>query len=48
GLQRVIAREKWSAAHHWLIWHGRRVCKARRPLCDKCPLQKICPSSGVE
>ena len=48
GLQRVIAREKWSAAHHWLIWHGRRVCKARRPLCDKCPLQKICPSNGVE
>lgn len=48
GLQRVIAKEKWSAAHHWLIWHGRRVCKARRPLCDKCPLQKICPSNGVE
>ena len=48
GLRKTIPREQWSDAHHWLIWHGRRVCKARRPLCDKCPLQKICPSNGVE
>ena len=45
GLQKVIPREKWSDAHHWLIWHGREVCKARNPKCDVCPLSKICPSS---
>lgn len=45
GLQVVIPREKWSDAHHWLIWHGREVCKARNPKCDACPLSKVCPSS---
>lgn len=43
-LQRNIPREKWGDAHHWLIWHGRLVCKARKPLCGKCPLAEICPS----
>ena len=46
GLQRAISKEKWSDAHHWLIWHGRRVCKARRPLCETCPLAPVCPSAG--
>ena len=46
GLQRAIPKEKWSDAHHWLIWHGRRVCKARRPLCETCPLAPVCPSAG--
>lgn len=45
GLQEAIPREKWSDAHHWLIWHGREVCKARNPKCAACPLSKICPSS---
>ena len=45
GLQKIIPREKWSDAHHWLIWHGREVCKARNPNCAGCPLKKICPSS---
>ena len=45
GLQEVIPREKWSDAHHWLIWHGRGICKARNPKCDVCPLSKVCPSS---
>jgi len=44
GLQKAIPRELWSAAHHWLIWHGRKICKSRRPLCGSCPLQEICPS----
>ena len=37
-----IPREKWSAAHHWLIWHGRKVCKAQNPRCDICPLTPYC------
>ena len=45
GLQKIIPREKWSDAHHWLIWHGREVCKARNPKCKDCPLSKVCPSS---
>ena len=45
GLQKIIPREKWSDAHHWLIWHGREICSARKPKCDICPLSTICPSS---
>ena len=45
GLQKIIPRENWSAAHHWLIWHGREICKARNPKCNDCPLSKVCPSS---
>lgn len=44
GLQKIIPREKWSDAHHWLIWHGREICKARNPKCADCPLKKVCPS----
>ncbi len=44
GLQKIIPREKWSAAHHWLIWHGREICRARKPDCKNCPLNKICPA----
>lgn len=44
-LQKIIPREKWSDAHHWLIWHGREICKARNPKCSECPLKKICPSA---
>ena len=43
GLQKVIPKEKWADAHHWLIWHGRKLCKARAPLCSKCPLKAVCP-----
>ena len=35
-LMKAIPRDKWSAAHHWLIWHGRKICKARKPLCSEC------------
>lgn len=44
GLQKIIPKEKWGDAHHWLIWHGREVCKARNPKCNVCPLSKVCPS----
>ena len=47
GLQKVIPRKNWSDAHHWLILHGRQLCKARKPLCEKCPLNLICPSASV-
>lgn len=42
GLMKAIPREQWSAAHHWLIWHGRKVCKARKPECGKCDLTALC------
>ena len=48
GLQKAIPREQWSDAHHWLIWHGRKICKSRRPLCADCPLAKLCPSFGTD
>ena len=41
-MTRLIPEEKWGRAHHWLIWHGRRVCKAQRPLCGECPLAEWC------
>ena len=45
-MTRLIPEEKWGQAHHWLIWHGRRVCKAQRPLCEECGLKDLCPSAG--
>lgn len=44
GLMKAIPRSKWSDAHHWLIWHGRKVCKARKPECNTCALVALCPS----
>lgn len=41
-LMSCIPREKWSKAHHWLIWHGRRICDARKPKCIECPLTAFC------
>lgn len=38
-LMEAIPKDKWSQAHHWLIWHGRRVCSARKPACERCPGQ---------
>ena len=41
-LKQVIPQQDWSKAHHWLIWHGRRVCHAQKPSCDICPLAGVC------
>ena len=43
----LIPEEDWAAAHHWLIWHGRRCCKAQRPACDECPVGQICPRLNI-
>ena len=41
-LQKAIPREHWSQAHHWLIFHGRQICAARKPKCEICPLIDLC------
>ena len=37
-----IPKENWSAAHHWLIYHGRQICSAQRPKCGDCPIAEVC------
>jgi endonuclease-3 len=46
-LMKLVPREHWGRFPHLLIWHGRRVCIARRPLCEACVLHDLCPSSRV-
>lgn len=41
-LMQNIPKKDWSDAHHWLIWHGRKICKARNPLCVSCFLTEYC------
>ena len=41
-LMNNIEKNMWSKAHHLLIFHGRRICKARKPLCEKCPVKDYC------
>jgi endonuclease-3 len=40
----LFLQESWSDLSHWLIWHGRRRCKARKPDCEGCELRDLCPS----
>jgi endonuclease-3 len=44
-LMDLLPRRDWIDASHLLIWHGRRVCSARRPACDRCILRDRCPSA---
>jgi endonuclease-3 len=46
-LMRLVPRADWGRFPHLLIWHGRRVCLARRPRCEDCVLNDLCPSSRV-
>jgi endonuclease-3 len=47
-LMRLVPRADWARFPHLLIWHGRRICDARRPACEECPLAlDLCPSSRV-
>ena len=41
-LMKNIPQRDWSDAHHWLIWHGRKVCRARNPLCNTCFVKPFC------
>lgn len=43
-LCKIIPEDKWTSATHWLIQHGRKICNARKPLCDKCILKDYCKS----
>jgi len=43
-LMALFPQEQWSDLSHWLIWHGRRHCKARNPDCKECELRSLCPS----
>ncbi len=46
-LQKLCPRKDWGMLSHYLIAHGRKVCKAQRPLCGECFLNKICPSVQI-
>ncbi|HET9654056.1 MAG TPA: endonuclease III [Kineosporiaceae bacterium] len=43
----LFPRKDWTMLSHRLIWHGRRICHARRPACGACPVAALCPSSGA-
>ena len=44
-LMKLIPRADWTNFSHWLIWHGRRRCFARKPDCAGCEIQRLCPSA---
>jgi endonuclease-3 len=44
-LIKLIPRSQWADFSHWLIWHGRRRCFARKPDCAGCEIQALCPSA---
>ena len=46
-LMRVVPRADWGRFPHLLIWHGRRVCDARRPRCEECVIEDLCPASRL-
>ena len=47
-LVKLVPRADWARFPHLLIWHGRRICDARRPRCEECPLAAdLCPSSRL-
>jgi endonuclease-3 len=47
-LVRLVPREHWARFPHLLIWHGRRICDARKPRCEECPLAlDLCPASRL-
>lgn len=47
-LMELVPRKHWIDFAHLLIYHGRQICKARKPICDKCVIEKYCPSSRLK
>jgi endonuclease-3 len=47
-LIQLVPREHWTMFSHWLIWHGRRRCIARKPDCPNCEIAKHCPRVGLK
>jgi endonuclease III len=47
-LMSLLPPRRWGRAHQLFVWHGRRVCRARRPECQRCTLGSVCPKVGVE
>lgn len=47
-LMELVPRKEWIDFSHLLIYHGRKVCKARKPLCDQCVIESYCPSSSLK
>jgi endonuclease III len=45
---KMVPREDWTMFSHWLIWHGRRRCFARKPECPECELRELCPSRDIK
>ena len=43
-LMKLVPREQWTLFSHWLIWHGRRRCSARKPDCAACEIRALCPT----
>jgi len=46
-LMKALSKTDWIWFAHALVLHGRAICDARKPLCEKCPLDKLCPKNGV-
>jgi endonuclease-3 len=46
-LMALVPQKQWALFSHWLIWHGRRRCDARRPDCVNCEIKRLCPQIGV-
>ena len=46
-LMKLFAPDDWAMASHWLIWHGRRRCAARKPDCESCEIATLCPSADI-
>jgi len=44
---KLVPQNKWGDASHWLILHGRQICKAPTPLCDRCPVNQLCPTPRI-
>ena len=47
-MMRLVPCEQWAVFSHWLIWHGRRRCDARKPDCAQCEIATLCPRVGVK